>query len=138
MLLHSVVSIIQSMCFRKKTVIKPSVRCDVSSARNIDYIDTDNNFPPGTNDSLPKFGSYCIKASVDLVEIKNDAVVYEITGYDNNLDIQAKVNQVCRAYTTNDNSVACKNEKLVFLGPKEKCNGNITVVDVLNDHTFFF
>ena len=125
------------------TITVPKSRCGVSSARNLSYHETDDNFPPGTDDKLPEFGSYCIKASVDLVD-RNQSEgsarhkVYEITGYDDNLGIQAKVNQVCQAYKNDDNRLGCVNEKLVFLGPKRKCDGNITILDVMNDQTFFF
>tara|TARA_Y100000389_G_scaffold147036_1_gene145871 strand:- start:366 stop:809 length:444 start_codon:yes stop_codon:yes gene_type:complete len=125
------------------TTTPPKLRCGVSSARNLSYHETDNNLPPVDDDKLPEFGSYCIKASVDLVDRNQPEgsvrqKVYEITGYDDNLEIQAKVNQVCRAYKNDDDTLECVNEKLVFLGPKRNCDGNITVLDVLNDQTFFF
>jgi hypothetical protein len=136
------IPIVRSL-FTNRYNTKTKTRCGVSSARNITYHETDDNFPPGTDDNLPEIGNYCIKASVDLVD-KNRPVdsarrmIYQITGYDDNLEIQAKVNQVCRAYQNNDNNLMCVNEKLVFLGPKRKCDGNITILDVINDQTFFF
>ena len=145
-MLNGVLSSIHALFSRTTTPTaptKPSVRCGASAlSKSVrGYHETDDNVPPGTDDPLPSFGSYCIKASVDLVDTsytEEDHIIYNITGYDDKLAIQEKVAMICSAYTTNDETLVCTNEKLVFLGPKENCNGNITILDVPNDQTFTF
>ena len=100
--------------------------------------DTDTPPPPTTPTDPKCFGSYCIKSTIDLFDLKNNTEVYTISGYDDNIDIQNKVKRVCNGFITNDKEFACVNEKLVFLGPKENCNGRITVYDCINNKEFFF
>lgn len=100
--------------------------------------ETDNNIPPTNDIPLDSIGSYCIKASVDLVNNTNSETVYNIVGYDVDLNIQNKVSKICNSYRAGDETLICMNEKLVFLGPKKKCDGNVTVTDVATNQEFFF
>ena len=113
---------------------KRKTHCNSAVTPSIDY-----SPPPDKVEKMPIFGNYCIKSTIDFVDSKRAEDVYTITGYDDNLGIQKKVNSVCNSFICdNPSDFACENERLVFLGPMENCNGRIEVKDVINGKEFFF
>lgn len=87
---------------------------------------TDSGSPPSFPTQKPKCGSYCIKASVDMVNDKNQAV-YTFEGYNDTLDIADRVNQVCDRWLQNKTNHVCANSRMAFLGEMEVCDGTVFV-----------
>lgn len=140
-IISSILSVFRYRRFRQGANIKKRLgQCQstTSFVRDNAVYDTDNNIPP-TNDIHPKLiGRYCIKASIDLVDNTNSYKIYNIVGYDADLNIQKKVHMICDSYRAGDETLMCTNDKLMFLGPRRECEGNVVVTDVASKQEFFF
>ena len=100
---------------------------------------TDSIPPQFTPPTEKQTGRYCIKSSIDLVYNNNNERWYYIYGYDDNLSIQERVRNICNAYQQDDpEHLRCDNDKLVFLGPRKQCNGQVHILDIPKDHLYTF
>lgn len=87
---------------------------------------TSNNDPPDTTPVVPELGSYCMRASTELVEsVRNDHVIRSYKGYDEYTTIVQKVEDACIRDNTilGKDTYHCRHPRLFFLGPTENCNG---------------
>lgn len=75
-------------------------------------------------------GSYCIKA-VTTLENNNGDLVRRYEGYNNELSILNRVENVCKfdECVYGDSRHYCTNSNILFVGPTKKCYGSIYVYD---------
>ena len=91
---------------------------------------TDNTKPPETPTCKPKFGSYCIRASSELIDQTTGDPHMVFKGYDTEMTIADRVNDVCdrrRKQIKNKNFV-CTDPEVTILGEtKTKCDGSVYI-----------
>ena len=84
------------------------------------------------------FGQYCIKAESKLArknknknkDVKRQDTVYKIyKGYDKNMEIIGKVENMCKKYITdkNDDTLYCTRPEITFNRHLQMCNGQIEI-----------
>lgn len=120
---------------KKMAIMKNKTRAQ----RTIADIDTNNDEPPTVVSNGPVLGSYCIRATTDLVKNNTEGTISRsYVGYDEYTTIVQKVETVC----IRDNKMlgkdthACINTKLAFMGPMKDCNGRIDITDHVNNSSF--
>jgi hypothetical protein len=77
---------------------------------------TNSNSPPGYPPVKPEIGSYCIRATTELLNSP-----YTFEGYDDTLDIIKRVEDACEREQTGE--YTCGKSKVVFFGPMRECAG---------------
>ena len=93
---------------------------------------TDNTKPPETPACKPKFGSYCIRATSELIDQTNGSAIMTFKGYDTEMDISKRVAQVCdrkRRDKKNDKYVCSEPEVCILGETKTKCDGDIYIFE---------
>lgn len=91
---------------------------------------TEHNIPPTCNNSKISFGSYCMRATNEILD-KHGNKSFTVHGYDTNMDITERVSEACEVHRNSLNgssTYTCTNTKLFFLKDIEKCNGEIFVI----------
>ena len=77
---------------------------------------TYDHHPPGYPPVKPELGSYCIRATTELM---NSSFIFE--GYDYTLDIIERVEQACERDRAGENT--CGESKVMFFGHMRECSG---------------
>jgi hypothetical protein len=98
-----------------------------------------NDEPPKTNVKSRELGSYCIRATTQLVHINDtNSISRSYEGYDTYTTIVDKVEKVCSRDKRmfGDDAYRCLNSKLFFTGTIENCNGRVEVKDHVNNKLF--
>ena len=98
---------------------------------------TSNDEPPTSSTNEPKMGSYCLRATTELVNTANpseNAISRTYVGYDEYTTIVQKVQGICNrdSETFGKDTHACKDTKLAFMGHMPDCNGRVEVTDHVN------
>lgn len=95
----------------------------------------ENNEPPGKPPNLPQFGSYCIRASTELVSGGDSGsgpkkVLKEFTGFDEGMHIVDTVTRYCERNREETPNAVCAPTRLSFVGPMgELCDGRVLMYD---------
>ena len=91
---------------------------------------TDSPKPPETPSCKPKFGSYCIRATSELIDQTSGEPYMTFKGYDTEMHIAERVNDVCdiRLKQQKNKNFACTEPEVTMLGEtKTKCDGSIFI-----------
>lgn len=91
---------------------------------------TENIIPPSCNNSKMSFGSYCMRATNEILDNHGNKS-FTIHGYDTDMDITERVTEACEIHRNSLNEpykYSCTNTRLFFLRDIENCNGEIFVI----------
>lgn len=123
---------------------KKNIR-SVRKTRTMMYTDgdviTSSDEPPTSSTNVPVLGSYCLRATTELVNNANpsdNAIARTYAGYDEYTSIVRKVQDICNRDSAmlGKDSHSCKDTKLAFMGPMRDCNGRVEVTDHVNITSF--
>ena len=102
--------------------------------KNEKHFKTENGEPPGVISSPPTIGNYCFRVTTSLEN--SDSKMREYVGYDDNIGIVEKVENMCSKDEQRFCDTKCAKSRLAFVQDVPNCDGHVDIKDFKNGTTY--
>ena len=85
----------------------------------------DEGSPPDKPPNPKKFGTYCIRANVELLDEETNEIDMLIKGYSRNVNITERVTNICKRKMKQNPGTVCSEPEVCFIGDVKNCDGHI-------------